>query len=547
MNTCKNCQRQFPVAEDDVKFYAKMEVPSPTLCPFCRQQRRLAFRNEINLFYRRCDKTGAQILSMYEQGSPYKIYDQTEWWKDDWDPLAFGRDFDFGRSFFEQYQELRLAVPRMSLNCIANENSYFTNYAWRDKDSYLVTTADLNEQCYYGRFSDRNYRCCDFDFTYDSRFCYETLDTHKSEACAFSQQVEGCSENYFCYNMRNCHNCIFCANLRNQSYCVFNKKVSQDEFKKFKESLKLSSASGVTATQKQWNEFLIAQPRKYLNVLNCEDSVGDYLKNCKNANFCFDCYDLHDVKYASHLFNAKDSYDWDFVGDKCELCYEMVSCAGELFKCRFTMSSWNSNSEINYCDLCLGNEYLFGCVALRKQKYCILNKKYTKEEYEKLVPRIIEHMRKTGEWGEFLPMHYSSFAYNDSVAFEYYPMTKEETLAKGLRWRDSDAKEYAKSSYAIPDDIKDAPDSIVNETLSCAECGKNYKIIAQELKFYKDMKLPVPVKCWLCRHKNRRLQKNPRTLSQRNCSKCGSGIFTTYSADRPEPVYCEKCYLEFVG
>lgn len=149
MNTCKNCQRQFPVAEDDVKFYAKMEVPSPTLCPFCRQQRRLAFRNEINLFYRRCDKTGAQILSMYEQGSPYKIYDQTEWWKDDWDPLAFGRDFDFGRSFFEQYQELRLAVPRMSLNCIANENSYFTNYAWRDKDSYLVTTADLNEQCYY--------------------------------------------------------------------------------------------------------------------------------------------------------------------------------------------------------------------------------------------------------------------------------------------------------------------------------------------------------------------------------------------------------------
>ncbi|MEK7171360.1 MAG: hypothetical protein AAB739_00480, partial [Patescibacteria group bacterium] len=234
-------------------------------------------------------------------------------------------------------------------------------------------------------------------------------------------------------------------------------------------------------------------------------------------------------------------------GDKCELCYEMVSCAGELFKCRFTMSSWNSNSEINYCDLCLGNEYLFGCVALRKQKYCILNKKYTKEEYEKLVPRIIEYMKRTGEWGEFLPIQYSSFAYNDSVAFEYYPLTAEEALAKGLRWRDPDAKEYVKSSYAVPDDIKDAPDSIINETLSCAECGKNYKIIAQELKFYKDMKLPVPVKCWLCRHKNRRLQKNPRTLSGRNCSKCGGGIFTTYSADRPEPVYCEKCYLEFVG
>ena len=123
------------------------------------------------------------------------------------------------------------------------------------------------------------------------------------------------------------------------------------------------------------------------------------------------------------------------------------------------------------------------------------------------MPRIIEYMKRTGEWGEFLPIQYSSFAYNDSVAFEYYPLTAEEALAKGLRWRDPDAKEYVKSSYAVPDDIKDAPDSIINETLSCAECGKNYKIIAQELKFYKDMKLPVPVKCWLCRHKNRRLQK----------------------------------------
>jgi len=31
-------------------------------------------------------------------------------------------------------------------------------------------------------------------------------------------------------------------------------------------------------------------------------------------------------------------------------------------------------------------------------KYCILNKQYSKEEYEELVPKIIEHMQKTGEW-----------------------------------------------------------------------------------------------------------------------------------------------------
>ena len=32
--------------------------------------------------------------------------------------------------------------------------------------------------------------------------------------------------------------------------------------------------------------------------------------------------------------------------------------------------------------------------SLRNKSYCILNKQYTKEEYEELVPKIIEHMMK---------------------------------------------------------------------------------------------------------------------------------------------------------
>lgn len=547
MPICKSCGRQFSFEDADRKFYEKMEVPEPTLCPPCRQKRRLAFRNEYNFHRRKSDFSGKEILSMYAPDAPYQIYDQDEWWSDNWDPLKYGREFDFGRPFFEQFQELRLVVPRMSLNVIANENSYYTNYALQNKNSYLVTTADENEDCYYGRFSDRNFRCVDFDFTYDSKFCYETINVHRSQMNFFSQKLDGCSDNYFCYDMRNCHNCIFSANLRNQSYMIFNKKVSKQEFDRFKNELRLSSRSGISAAWEKAQEFFKTQPRKYLETIQCEDCLGDYLKTSKNAKFCFDSYDLFDVKYASHLFKAKSVMDWDFVAAGSELCYEMVSSAYKLFNCRFTMNSWDFNVNLTYCDLCLGNENLFGCVGFRKQKYCLLNKQYKKEEYENLISRVIEHMKKTGEWGEFLPAKYSPFPYNESVAYEYYPLTKDQAKKEGLWWRDPDEREHQKQTVTVADDIKEVPDSIVNEVLACENCRKNFKITPQELRFYREMNLPVPVKCWLCRHKIRMARRNPRRIHERKCAKCQADIQTTYAPERPEPIYCEKCYLEYVA
>ncbi len=53
-----------------------------------------------------------------------------------------------------------------------------------------------------------------------------------------------------------------------------------------------------------------------------------------------------------------------------------------------------SNAKCFYCKLLTGCQNCFGCISLRNASYCILNKQYTKEEYEALVPQIIEHMSK---------------------------------------------------------------------------------------------------------------------------------------------------------
>ena len=242
--------------------------------------------------------------------------------------------------------------------------------------------------------------------------------------------------------------------------------------------------------------------------------------------------------------NCKDMMDCSCFDKDNELCYEMCSGGDGVISTKFGYLAANTYN-CQYIHGCIFVNNCFGCDNIpKKLEYCILNKQYLKEEYEQMVPKIVAHMKETGEYGEFFPMKLSPFAYNESSAQIVYPLSKEDALAKGYQWKDADPKEYRKQSCLVPEDIKDVSDDVVNEVLACEDCGKNYRIIQQELKFYKRGGFSIPQKCPDCRHKERLKMKNPRFLVDRECDKCGAGMKTTYGSGRPEKVYCEKCYLE---
>ena len=49
---CQNCKQEFTVEPDDFSFYEKMGgISIPKICPQCRSQLRLYFRNE-RFFYK---------------------------------------------------------------------------------------------------------------------------------------------------------------------------------------------------------------------------------------------------------------------------------------------------------------------------------------------------------------------------------------------------------------------------------------------------------------------------------------------------------------
>ena len=113
--SCQNCKQDFIIEAEDFSFYEKIKVPPPTWCPECRFQRRLLWRNERNLYHRQCELCNRNFITMYSADKPFSVYCPECWWSDKWDSLRYGRDYDFSRPFFEQFKELMLRVPRMSL------------------------------------------------------------------------------------------------------------------------------------------------------------------------------------------------------------------------------------------------------------------------------------------------------------------------------------------------------------------------------------------------------------------------------------------------
>lgn len=558
--TCTQCSAPFEITQDDLAFYAKVspviagkryDVPPPTLCPECRWRRRLCFRNERNLYHRKCDLSGRSMISMHPANCSFPVYHITEWMTDKWDPKTYGRDFDFSRSFSDQFKELCDQVPHFNafVDPHMDINAEYTNCSSEAKNCYLITQAEKNEDCYYSRGINNCKDCCDCLRVQKCELCYECVNATDCYHCLFVQDCSNCSDCYFSSGLRGCKHCFGCHELSQKEYCIFNEQVTPEEWKKKVESLTLSHAV-IDQMQSQSARKCLELPHKDARILQSENATGDHLIECRNAKECFDSRQLEDCAYCYEVVNgAKDTYDFSMFGLNCELVYECNGGGYGMHQVLFSNHCWNNVSSLLYCESCFPSvRDCFGCFGLRQAKYCIFNKQYTKEEYEVLVPKIIDHMRKSGEYGEFFDPGISAYDYNESLAGEFFPMTQQEVQKRGWPWREEAAskEQYLGPERSIPETINEAGDDISECIFRCEKTGKPYRIIEQELRLCRRLGVPPPKKCPAQRHLDRVAQRNPRKLWQRECTKCSKDIETTYAPERPEIVYCERCYLDTV-
>ncbi|MFA6992713.1 MAG: hypothetical protein WC269_05580 [Candidatus Gracilibacteria bacterium] len=555
MNTCPQCKTKFEILKDEIEFLKKMDfqygkvkitLPTSTLCPTCRSQTRTAHRNEQYLYHQKSSLSGKQLITLYSMnpawGKPYKIYTQEEWNSDKWDPLEYGRNFDFNRPFFEQFAELSKDVPRLPLMQLGNENSPFTTGTGYCKNCHLINSSEYCEDCYYGKLFQHCKSSMDCSYLYNSEYCYECFSVFKSYNCVYLSYSTNCSDCWFSENLIGCRNCILCTNLSRKEYYFMNQPLEKEEYEKRLKQLK-GSYQNFEKAKEILNQLKQKRVHKYANIVNSENCTGDFIENSKN---CLDCYDMNesqDCRYVIVGVQVKDVYDCSNMYVKPELNYQVLGTI-ETYHVAFTLYAFHSQN-ILYSEQIFNSKDIFGCVGLKRKQYCIFNKQYMKEEYENLIPKIIEHMKKTGEWGQYFPVKYAPHGYNESLASEYYPLPRREVLGRGWNWHEDDGESaYAGPEVEMPDNIVDLTEDITQKILKCKKSGKFYKIIPQELEFCKKIGIPAPRNCPDQRYQDRLGQRNPRELWDRKCMKCGMALKSSYSPDRKETIYCEKCYLE---
>lgn len=546
---CKNCTQPFAIRDEDLAYYKNIDVPEPTWCPPCRELRRMAWCNEMYLYPNTCKLCGKHVISQLGTDNPRPVYCVSCRWSDRWNPLDYGRDIDWNRSFFEQIHELELTVPHCCVSIdIGAVNSEYTHHAGQEKNCYLIFHATFAEDCYYGYGVKKAKNCVDVHYCHESDLCYECIDVKECYGLSWSQDCFNCSDSAFLRDCVGCMDCFMCVGLRNKKYCWHNEQLTEEEYKKRRRAVNFGSYREVQEYLEQFRRLEQRHTFRYLQQKQIENSLGDHLYNAKDSFWCFDCSDIEKSAYCSQMqLGIRHCYDIYQYGINAELCYESAIVGTNAYNIQFCYLCLWQVSNLTYCLECNGSKNCFGCFGLNHNEYCILNKQYSEEEYGALKKRLIEKMKADGEFGEFLPPKYSQSAYNETTAQLWYPKTKEEVLAKGWQWQDNLPATKGKETLTLlPDDIRDVPETITQEILRCESCEKNYRIIPQELNFYREHHYPLPRQCFFCRRMARMNKRNPRMFWKRSCRQCGEEMFTTFSPERPEKVFCEGCYLASV-
>ncbi len=530
--TCKICHNNFELTGQDLELFKKLEVPISDICPEDRHKAKMIFRNESVLFKRKCDLCGNKIISMFSPKSDFTVFCNKCWWSDKWDPMEYARDYDFNRTFFEQADEFNRKVPKCALDNFDHENSEYCNFACHNKDCYMIFGSWFSEKCMYGNTVLESLKVLDSLYVDKSQYCYELIDCDKCYNLFFSQNCSNCRDSMFLFDCRNTENSLFCWNLRNKKYHIFNKPVLREEFEKARNDI-LGEHGKIKDSIKHFRDLINHSAiHKYMEGEKNENSSGNYLYGCKNANDVFYGMEIEDVTHS--IRTVKNQKDSMFINGNSggELMYDSINC-DFCRKGQFNIGG-ERNTDFTYCWYCFQCGNVFACSSLRHKKYCIFNKQYSKEDYLKLKEKIITHMKETGEWGYFFPAKMSPFNYEETIAGEYFPLETEKS--------EKISGEIPVFDY--PETIDETDESILEVSLPCKKCGKEFRLNKAEFDFYKKFRLPVPHFCFSCRHMRRMKTRAPYKSFQRTCGGCGSSLITSLDNNFSEKVFCDECYRE---
>ncbi len=311
----------------------------------------------------------------------------------------------------------------------------------------------------------------------------------------YSRCIENSSNIWFSSNLTNCYECILSDNLENKSYVIKNIAYSQEDYlSKKKEILDLKSHFPYFCSRVTWTKY------KNINSENIENIIGGtHILNGRNGIIVWSPIGTRNIYDALGTWTLWDYYACADSGVNSEYIYCSVAIV--------------QSSRIFYSQFLENCSFCIGCIWLKNKSYCILNKQYSKEEWEVKVCEIFASMEADGTLGSFFPASMCPFYFNDTLAYLIDDtFTKEEVEAEWYLWRDEPIKvdipewlEIVNSSeldrfQGFREEKWHIDPSILKKGI-VDERWNYYRIVKMEYDFLMKHGLPLPTTHWLDRIK----------------------------------------------
>jgi len=323
---CPRSKEHFPIFQKDREMLHKLsptingqcyELPIPTHAPIIRMSQRLAVRNNRYLYRRICDLTKQPIIALYSPEKPYKVYSHTARYSDHRNALSYGRPYNQTQSFFQQFHDLQLLIPRIAT--YSDNSSINCDYATGVTDAkncYLSDTCSRNENI---RYCSRIVYCSQIIDCYKCSYlehCYACVLCQHGNQLQYCINCHDCSSCWYSSDLQGCHHCFGCHNLTNRSYCINNKQLTKERYNEFTQAQAFGSYKWRTEQYKTFMDKVRANTiHPATNIINSEQCIGNDIVDSHNCFLCYGVSSAQSCRYCTDLApTINDCLDSSYSG-----------------------------------------------------------------------------------------------------------------------------------------------------------------------------------------------------------------------------------------
>jgi len=441
-----------------------------------------------------------------------EVISYSDYYDQDSSEYIDGIDYDESKNIFENYQNLRSKVKGINMiNFFNSENSEYADVVSKWKNIYLSAfIVNGDEDVMYSFWvNDESKRILNSAIISDhSENVYFSLAVQHSFKVFYSRFINNSSDIWFSTNLLWCTHCIACHDLENKSYYIDNIEYSKEEYMEKRDKY----LKDRTAYHDRYLS-LINNAWKHLASTNITWSYWVESHDIESAHFTYrimNWKNVFNVGWFEWCKNIYDVFDWGWPS--LQDIYAVNGIAINSENCYTSCHVPNCNNVFYsyYLESCA---YCIWCIGLKNKTYCILNKQYTKQEWEIMADKIFSQMEIDWNLWDFFPGGLNPFYFNDTMWGILGNFTKDEVEAEWYMWRDAEIKvDIPEGSDVIStDDLWDYQwydenwtwkiDASILRKVIKDDNGNYYRIVQMEYEFLEKYWLPLSHLHWLDRMK----------------------------------------------